>query len=133
MSRPATGRRESARCGLVIALALFFGLAPAVSSADVYGYIDEQGVARFAAEKLDDRYQLLSKGNRFGMLTLGGDGSARSALKERLLAHPNLKRYEPLLKAHRWLPPCRQRSHPDARRRRFRRAGQRRCRSAGFP
>ena len=99
MSRPATGRRESARCGLVIALALFFGLAPAVSRADVYGYIDEQGVARFAAEKLDDRYQLLSKGNRFGMLTLGGDGSARSALKERLLAHPNLKRYEPLLKA----------------------------------
>ena len=99
MSRPTPVRRESAQCGLPIALALFFGFAPAVSRADVYGYIDEQGVARFAAEKLDDRYQLLSKGNRFGMLTLGGDGSARSALKERLLAHPNLKRYEPLLKA----------------------------------
>lgn len=99
MSRPAPGRRESAPCGLAIALALFFGLAPAVSRADVYGYIDEQGVARFAAEKLDDRYQLLSKGNRFGMLTLGGDGSARSALKERLLSHPNLKLYEPLLRA----------------------------------
>ncbi len=99
MSRPTPVRRESAQCGLAIALALFFGFAPAVSRADVYGYIDEQGVARFAAEKLDDRYQLLSKGNRFGMLTLGGDGSARSALKERLLAHPNLKRYEPLLKA----------------------------------
>jgi hypothetical protein len=33
------------------------------------------------------------------MLALGGDGSARSALKERLLAHPNLRLYEPLLKA----------------------------------
>ena len=66
-----------------IIFGLLASLAPGVSRADVYGYIDEQGVARFAAEKLDDRYQLLSKGNRFGMLTLGGDGSARSALKER--------------------------------------------------
>jgi soluble lytic murein transglycosylase-like protein len=80
-------------------LALFLCFASASSRAEVYGYIDEQGVARFSAEKLDDRYQLLTKGNRFGMLTLGGDGSARSALKERLLAHPNLKLYEPLLKA----------------------------------
>jgi len=78
---------------------LLASLAPSLGRADIYGYIDEQGVARFAATKLDDRYQLLAKGNRFGMLTLGGDGSARSALKERLLAHPNLKLYEPLLKA----------------------------------
>ena len=82
-----------------IIFGLLASLAPGIGRADVYGYIDEQGVARFSAEKLDDRYQLLSKGNRFGMLTLGGDGSARSALKERLLAHPNLKLYEPLLKA----------------------------------
>jgi len=82
-----------------IIFGLLASLAPSLGRADIYGYIDEQGVARFAATKLDDRYQLLAKGNRFGMLTLGGDGSARSALKERLLAHPNLKLYEPLLKA----------------------------------
>jgi soluble lytic murein transglycosylase-like protein len=78
---------------------LVLGFASTSSRADVYGYVDAQGVAHFSAERLDERYQLLAKGNRFGMLALGGDGSARSALKERLLAHPNLRLYEPLLKA----------------------------------
>ena len=31
--------------------------------ADVWGYIDSKGVAHFAAEKLDDRYELFFKGN----------------------------------------------------------------------
>lgn len=87
------------RHGPAIALALLFGLVPTSGRADVYGYIDAQGVAHFSAEKLDERYLLLSKGNRFGMLALGADGTARAALKERLLTHPNLKLYEPLLKA----------------------------------
>ena len=80
--------------------ALFvLSLASAQSCADIYGYIDAQGGVHFSATRLDERYQLLTKGNRFGMLSLGGDGSTRAALKERLLAHPNLKLYEPLLKA----------------------------------
>lgn len=78
---------------------LVLGFASASVRADVYGYVDAQGVAHFSAEKLDGRYQLLSKGNRFGMLTLGADGTTRAALKERLLTHPNLKLYEPLLRA----------------------------------
>ncbi len=82
------------------AFALFvLSLASAQSRADIYGYIDAQGGAHFSATKIDERYQLLTKGNRFGMLSLGGDGSTRAALKEHLLAHPNLKLYEPLLKA----------------------------------
>ena len=91
----AGGRRPGFKAclfGLLAALAL-----PAL--ADVYGYIDESGVAHFASEKLDERYQLLAKGNRFGMLALGADAGARAALKARLLAHPNLKLYEPVLRA----------------------------------
>ena len=33
------------------------------AQADVWGYIDAKGVAHFAAEKLDDRYELFFKGN----------------------------------------------------------------------
>jgi hypothetical protein len=33
------------------------------SMADVWGYIDAKGVAHFAAEKVDDRYELFFKGN----------------------------------------------------------------------
>ncbi len=33
-------------------------------AADIYGYIDERGMAHFAAEKLDQRYQLFFKGGQ---------------------------------------------------------------------
>ncbi|MFZ3121021.1 MAG: DUF4124 domain-containing protein, partial [Variovorax sp.] len=33
-------------------------------AADIYGYVDAQGVAHFAAEKLDARYQLFFKGGQ---------------------------------------------------------------------
>ncbi|NJM43597.1 MAG: lytic transglycosylase domain-containing protein [Brachymonas sp.] len=45
-------------CALVLAL-----LTPLSAQADVWGYIDAKGVAHFAAEKLDDRYELFFKGN----------------------------------------------------------------------
>lgn len=36
------------------------------AQADIYGYIDAQGVAHFAAEKVDERYQVMfKKGQRF--------------------------------------------------------------------
>ncbi len=38
----------------------FFGLA----HADVWGYVDSKGVAHFAAEKVDDRYELYFKGGQ---------------------------------------------------------------------
>src|SRR5579875_1150038 len=44
---------------LLTALAL---LASQPARADVYGYIDENGLAHFASERLDDRYVLFMKG-----------------------------------------------------------------------
>jgi len=50
-------------CGAwVVALLLAFGCAAA--RADIYGYVDEKGVAHFAAEKLDERYQIFFKGGQ---------------------------------------------------------------------
>ncbi|MFM7331849.1 MAG: transglycosylase SLT domain-containing protein [Brachymonas sp.] len=38
-------------------------LCPLAAQADVWGYIDAKGVAHFAAEKVDDRYELFFKGS----------------------------------------------------------------------
>lgn len=43
------------------ALLLALALLPA-ARADVWGYVDEKGVAHFAAERLDERYQLFFRG-----------------------------------------------------------------------
>ena len=37
---------------------------PLAHAADIYGYIDEKGVAHFASEKLDERYQLFFRGGQ---------------------------------------------------------------------
>lgn len=79
-------------------LALLLGLASAGSRADIYGYVDEQGVSHFSAEKLDARYQLLARGNQFGSLDLDSAKRGNRQLSNRLIQHPNLKTYEPLLK-----------------------------------
>lgn len=73
-------------------------LASASGHADIYGYVDEQGVSHFSAEKSDARYQLLARGNRFGSLELQPSGRGKPALANRLIEHPNLKTYEPMLK-----------------------------------
>jgi soluble lytic murein transglycosylase-like protein len=79
-------------------LALLLGFASAGGYADVFGYVDEQGVSHFAAEKLDARYQLLVRGNQFGTLDLDSAKSGRQQPPSRLIQHPNLKKYDPLLK-----------------------------------
>ena len=43
-------------------LAVFLLFATALARADVWGYVDERGVAHFANEKLDDRYEVFYKG-----------------------------------------------------------------------
>jgi hypothetical protein len=48
------------RCGWAIGLGLLLAMP---AKADVWGYIDAKGVAHFAAEKVDDRYELFFKGN----------------------------------------------------------------------
>lgn len=46
-------------CGLGVCFSL---IAAVPAHADVWGYIDAKGVAHFAAEKIDDRYELFFKG-----------------------------------------------------------------------
>jgi Transglycosylase SLT domain len=57
------------------ACASFSLLAAAPAHADVWGYIDAKGVAHFAAEKVDERYELFFKGNT-GFDTRDGLSSA---------------------------------------------------------
>lgn len=47
---------------VLAALLLAAGLLPA-AQAEVWGYVDGKGVAHFAAEKMDDRYELFYRGN----------------------------------------------------------------------
>jgi Transglycosylase SLT domain len=53
-------------------LLLFFN---AFALADVWGYVDEKGIPRFATEKLDDRYELFFRSN----LKLPGEATAPAA------------------------------------------------------
>lgn len=39
-------------------------LQPVAHAADIYGYVDERGTAHFAAEKLDERYQIFFRGGQ---------------------------------------------------------------------
>lgn len=78
------------------------------AQADIYGYIDEQGIAHFAPEKLDARYQLFLRGGQ-ALDTTGlqavneakaeakTEAKTGPALREYLSQHPNLKKFEPLI------------------------------------
>ena len=61
-----TGRKLPAlawRRGLPwLALSALLVIAPLEARAQVWGYIDERGVAHLATEKLDERYELFSRG-----------------------------------------------------------------------
>ena len=48
---------------MLCALALAIGLLP-LARADIYGFVDDKGVAHFAAEKMDERYQLFFRGGQ---------------------------------------------------------------------
>lgn len=47
---------------LATAMALSLGLAAGPARAEVWGYVDARGVAHFASEKVDERYQLFFRG-----------------------------------------------------------------------
>ncbi|MGJ1593055.1 lytic transglycosylase domain-containing protein [Ralstonia solanacearum] len=107
---------------LLMALAL---LAGQPARADVYGYIDENGLAHFAASRLDDRYVLFMKGaavaGESGIAQPAGDppeaeaylnatrrdaldnAGMRQRLARAVLQHPNAPTVEPLIRqaAHR--------------------------------
>jgi soluble lytic murein transglycosylase-like protein len=48
---------------LLAALVLSIGLLP-LAHADIYGFVDDRGVAHLSAEKLDERYQLFFRGGQ---------------------------------------------------------------------
>lgn len=84
---------------LLCAMAL--ACAPQLARADIYGYIDADGNAHFATDRLDERYQLFMRGGgAFDSreLTAPSPQAAPADGMQRYLSqHPNLKRYEPLL------------------------------------
>ncbi|OGB22187.1 MAG: lytic transglycosylase [Burkholderiales bacterium RIFCSPLOWO2_02_FULL_57_36] len=77
------------------------GFASSSALADIYGHIDAQGVAHFSTEKLDERYQLFLRGDESfdsSTLTESGPITIKPALLRYLSEHPNLKKYEPLMR-----------------------------------
>ena len=64
----AWARRASPLLPSTVALVFALGHAPA--RADLWSYVDEQGVSHFAAEKIDERYQLYFKGSDVSQLSL---------------------------------------------------------------
>jgi soluble lytic murein transglycosylase-like protein len=85
-----------------LALSCCLALLSPHAFADIYGYVDAQGVAHFSPEKLDERYQLFLRGDRpFDSLTPAAPESTaiKPALARYLSDHPNLKKFEPLMKS----------------------------------
>ena len=64
----AWARRAPPLFAPAVALALLLGHVSA--RADLWSYVDEQGVTHFAAEKIDERYQLYFKGSDVSKLSL---------------------------------------------------------------
>jgi soluble lytic murein transglycosylase-like protein len=87
----------------LLTLALFSVIGSA--RADIFGYIDADGMGHFSTEKLDNRYQLFMRGDGFFDSSQLSAGSAKpldpkmrnSPLFRYLSQHPNLKKYEALV------------------------------------
>ncbi|WP_050463344.1 lytic transglycosylase domain-containing protein [Herbaspirillum autotrophicum] len=85
-------------------LAAAFCFAAVSAHADIYGYIDADGVAHVATEQVDARYQLFMRGNASvdpdqlsSALPAMKPATPDSPLMKLMLGHPNLKKYEALL------------------------------------
>jgi len=91
----APSQRGLARTLYLALLAL--GPGPAIVHAEVWGFIDDNGVAHVAGTKMDERYQLFFKG-KSGLDPshhLAGDASltplAEAKIFERIQQNPNVK------------------------------------------
>lgn len=92
---------------MVLCLVLFMGIAGAgLAHADLYGYIDEQGVAHFANEQADERYVLFMKDSAAGESAVPAVAQALRPVAENadskrlyryLVNHPNLPKMQPLI------------------------------------
>jgi soluble lytic murein transglycosylase-like protein len=66
----------------------------------VYGYVDANGIAHFAAEKLDERYQLFMQGSSAPASSAAPrtePAASKTPLANYLWQHPNLRKFEPIL------------------------------------
>jgi soluble lytic murein transglycosylase-like protein len=80
--------------------ALSLSLLCTTAHADIWGYIDARGDAHFAAEQLDERYQLFMKGNAemdASRILPPSAAEKDTPLFRYLSQHPNLKKYEKYL------------------------------------
>jgi soluble lytic murein transglycosylase-like protein len=80
--------------------ALAIGVTASSAYANIYGYIDAEGIAHFSAEKLDERYQLFMRGSApvdASQLMQAQAAPTKTPLFSYLSQHPNLKKYEPML------------------------------------
>lgn len=91
------------------AVALACACVAMTARAAVWGYLDENGKAHIASEKLDERYQLFFKGKTEGEIAADAAAKAapppnedfvRTPIFRRIENHPNVKRYEPLIVRH---------------------------------
>jgi len=106
-SRPSGERLRSRHklpsiaCLIAVASALFVGNA----RANLWGYLDEQGAAHFATEKLDERYQLFFKGETNVDAAARAKAAAppasedfsRSRMYQYVTRHPNVAKFAPLI------------------------------------
>src|SRR5215475_8891768 len=73
----------------------------AAARAEVWGYVDADGTAHVATEKLDDRYQLFFKGRTTADLPSPGttdlDALRETNIYKRMVDNPNIARYQPLI------------------------------------
>jgi len=92
---------SSIACLIAVASALLVGNA----RANLWGYLDEQGVAHFATEKLDERYQLFFKGETNVDAAARAKAAAppasedfsRSRMYQYVTRHPNVAKFSPLI------------------------------------
>ena len=90
----------SIACLIAVALVVFAGSA----RADLWGYLDEQGGAHFATEKIDERYQLFFKGEtnldvaaRAQAAPSASEDFSHSRMYQYVTKHPNVAKFVPLI------------------------------------
>jgi soluble lytic murein transglycosylase-like protein len=104
---PCAGTSPPAWGGTLIVFLVALALAIMAESAqaDLWGYLDEQGAAHFATEKLDDRYQLFFKGETNLEAAARASAAAppaaeefsRSRMYQYVTRHPNVAKFGPLI------------------------------------
>jgi soluble lytic murein transglycosylase-like protein len=105
--RPSGGRLRSRPNGPSIAwlIAIASALCLGNARANLWGYLDEQGAAHFATEKLDERYQLFFKGETNvdaaarakAAAPPAGEDFSRSRMYQYVTKHPNVAKFAPLI------------------------------------